>query len=172
MPKSEGDNSSEQPYEAFNEVDKGILRNWNESIADARFFMSLSSGALLLVAAFLRDDPGVEYARPLVGFALSAFVVSLFANFLDLWWSRDAKIRYFRKVMADHILDRAGRTMKPDEVAAAYDKYKRSGDRADKVGRVGIVSFFVGVLSMAVLGFLIMLSWSSGGAPVPSSMPH
>jgi len=154
----------------FHEVDKDVLRMWDESVADARFFMSLSAGALLLVAAFLRENPGVIYAAPIVGFALSAFLISLVANFLDLWCGRDAK-NVYREGMVAELAVKVLNTSK-DEVRAAHKKYKKLEVWANRGGRIGIFLFFVGVISIGVLGFLMVWSWSNGEASPPSSMPH
>ncbi len=132
-----------------------LLRLFPRMVEFFRFFISLSAGAILLIATFLHDPPQVPGAKWFVLVALVSFFISFwsFVVAMQKMITAEKCAVFLANESSKEETDREKRIKELDEAKSASELI----DWCEGVGRK---AFFLGVSSMFTLGVIIVWSWT------------
>ncbi len=119
-----------------------------------KLVISLSAGAILLIATFLHKPPPVSGAKWLVLPSVSAFLVAFLAFLFGLFHL--VKVEGKLTILAvNQELQKPpdADTLKREEEASDLTK------KIDKLVNIGLCSFLAGILLMFILAVAVILSW-------------
>lgn len=113
--------------------------------------LSLTSGAILLISAFLHDAPKVAGAKWIILAALTLFFIAFWAFLIVL---ADLS-KYFEQGVVE---------IKPDEPASDRQAKRLKtmvalADDIDSEHRIGRICFFLAMLLMFIMAFLTIWNW-------------
>ena len=119
-----------------------------------RLFISLSAGAILLIATFLHDPPRVPGAKWFVLFALVFFFISFWCFVLAM----QAMIIVEKSALFIAWEDTKEES-DPNKKVLEFNEVKSSAEGVSLYESLGRKTFLLGVSSMFVLGVLMIWNW-------------